>query len=103
MDFASFERQHRGVQRRLEHLGVEPLEQRDVAPFLRRRENDNAAAFDGWKLSIVEIIAVETDQRTAKLPREAVVFVVMRAAKVIVLDDEQRVPLKDVPHRSEER
>ena len=52
------------------------------------------------KLAIVEIVAVERDQRAAQLAREPVVLAVARAAQVVVLDHEQHVPVEQRAHEA---
>jgi hypothetical protein len=86
----------------LEYLDVEAFEQHHVAALLWRRQNHNAAAFRGWKFSIVEIIAIEADEGAAKLPSKAVMLIVTRAAQVVVFDHEKHVPVKDIAHERDQ-
>ena len=83
-------------------LGVEPREQREVALFLGSRQDEHPAAFRRRKPPIVEIIAVQRDQRSPPLSREAEVLAVTGAAEVVVFDDEEHVPLQPRPHERDE-
>ena len=98
VNLSSLEGQRARDERRLKYSGVETLEQRDVTALLRRREDDDAAALGGRELPVVKVIAIETNQRPSKLTREPVMFAVAGAAKIVVLDDEERVPVQDPAH-----
>jgi hypothetical protein len=68
------------------------------AALRRRHQYDHAAATIGRKLTIVEIVAIECDQRAPKLSSEAIVFAVGRAAQVRVFENEHHIPRKRRPH-----
>ena len=48
----------------------------------------------GGKRAIVQVVAIERDQRAAQLPREAEVLAIGGAAQIVVLHHEQHVPLQ---------
>ena len=57
-----------------------------------RREHDHAGALGRRKAAIVEVVAIERDERRAELTRQAVVHQVGGAADVVVLEHEEHIP-----------
>ena len=82
-----------------------PIDARRAAPKLPlvgRLDHEHAAALVRRKAPIVEIVAIHRDQRAAELLRELVVPDIRRAAQVVVLEDEEHVPLERVAHVGDE-
>src|SRR6266542_6208222 len=75
-----------------EKLAVHPRQQAPQPPFVRRAEHDHAGPFVGRKLPVVEIIAVQGHERAPKLPRQAEMFDIARAAEIVMLEHEQHIP-----------
>src|SRR5215510_13736861 len=109
MKFASFERQ--GIAGRglvpvrrggAKKLLVQTFQERQQSVLRRRAEDQDAAALGWRKTTIIEIVAIERDQRTAKLAREPIVLTVGCAPQVVVLEDEEHVPQQRLPHSTDE-
>ena len=64
--------------------------------------DEHAAAFIRRKAPIVEIVAVERDERAPELLREPVVLQVGRAPQLVFLEHEQDVPVQARTHVSDE-
>src|SRR5579871_3697818 len=92
VQLAALDRQQRGLVGRKQQP-IDALEQRGELPFVRRLDHEHAARLRWRKPAIVEVVAVHRDQRTPQLVRQPEVRDVRRAAKVIVLEDKQHVPL----------
>ncbi len=54
------------------------------------------------EFAIVEIVAIERNQRAAQLSREAIVLAITRAPQIVVLDDEEHVPRERCAHERHE-
>ncbi len=76
--------------------------QREELVFIRRLNDEHAAAVAGRKSPVVEVIAIHGDQRPAQLPRQPEMFQVGRAPQFVVFDDEQDVPVECGPHVRDE-
>src|SRR3954453_6367410 len=97
LKLAPFERK-RSRAFRTKELSIHLLQKATEPSLVGRREDHHASAFTGRKSAIVEVIAVERDERATELAREAVVFDVAGAAQLGVLEDEQHIPLEGVAH-----
>ena len=107
--FASLERQGifgrrlvPALRRGAKKLLVQTFQERQQSVLRRRAEDEDAAALGRRETTIIEIVAIERDQRTAKLAREPVMLTVGRTPQVIVLEDEEHVPQQRLPHTTDE-
>src|SRR5438067_8553839 len=81
-----------------EHLAVHAREEPPQPPFVGHREHDHAGPFLRRKAAIVEVVAIEGDERPTELARQAEVLDVAGAAQVVVLDHEEHVPAEPLAH-----
>src|SRR5262249_50766439 len=51
---------------------------------------------------VVEIVAIERDERPCELPSQAEVLDVARAAQIVVLQHEEHVPLQPLTHEADD-
>ena len=96
--FCPFERYRSAA----EHFPIEPHQQHHEPPLFRSREHQHTAA-DGWgKLGVVQIIAIEGDERPPELPRQTIVLAVAGATEIVMFHDEQDIPTQIRPHERDE-
>lgn len=81
-----------------QHLAVEPRKQHQQLSFARRAADDDAAARIRRVTSRVEEVTVEGNQCASLIARANEMLAVGRAAKVIVLEDEEDVPAERLAH-----
>ena len=81
---------------------VEPPEQLGQRPFIRGRHDDHAATRIRREAPIVEVVAVERQQRPAPLSCKAVVLAVGHSSQIVVLQDEQHIPGQPPTHERHE-
>jgi len=86
----------------MKQRSVDAIEQPGQLALVRRLDDEDAAAAVGRKAAVVEIIAIERDQRAAQLLGELLVLHVRRAAKVRLFEDEEHVPLQAGAHVRDE-
>ena len=84
------------------HLAVDPLKQPREIRFVGRADDEDTRALRGRKPPIVEIVAIERDERALQLPREGEVPPVGRAAQIVVLDHVEDVPVQALAHESDD-
>ena len=102
VDLVPFERQRGHIGRGAEGVAIETLEQRRQPVLVGRGEHQHAGALGRRELAVVEIVAIERHQRAAELTGEPEVQGVGRAAQLVVLHDEQHVPLEQRAHQRHE-
>src|SRR5262245_36305693 len=81
-----------------EQFDVKALEQVQISALARRHQHDDSAALVEWKLAVIQVIPVERYQRPPKLPGKTIVLTITRTPQVIVLDNEQDVPVERLAH-----
>ena len=81
-----------------ERLLVHSLQQALQPSFVGRRKDDDARAFGGRELAIVEIIPIERDERATELPRQAEMLDVSRAPHHVIFEHEKHVPPESFTH-----
>src|SRR6187401_3364532 len=81
-----FQRQ-RARARNAKHLAIHPRQQAAQPALVRGAEHDDPCSLVGRKQPVIEIIAIESDERATELPRQAIVLDVTRAPEIVVLED----------------
>jgi hypothetical protein len=77
---------------------VYPPQESSQTTFVGRTDNDNSGTFGRWEPTIVEIVAVECQERASKLPCETIVLRVSCPTELIVLEHKEDVPLEPDAH-----
>jgi hypothetical protein len=77
----------------VENFSIELRQQRQVSVFVRRCKHKHPAAFSRRKLSVIEVVTVECDERAFELARQAVMVAVARSTQVVMFHHEEHVPL----------
>src|SRR4029453_14011159 len=85
-----------------EHFFIQSPQKHDEPAVGWCGKHHYASALGRRKAPIVEVVAIECNERTAKLLREPVVFAVPRATKVVVLEHEQHIPPELLSHMENE-
>src|SRR4026209_329236 len=97
MDLAPLEREWPCALRAKERA-IRFLEQRSKPLLGGRPQHHHACAFLGRELAIVDVIAIECDDRATELTREAIVLDIARPAELFVFETEEDVPARPKPH-----
>jgi hypothetical protein len=77
---------------------VYPPQQSSQATLVGRADDEDSGTFGGWESTIVEIVAVECQERASKLPCETIVLRVSCPTELIVLEHKKDVPLEPDAH-----
>src|SRR5262245_19361582 len=83
---------------RPEQFAVHARQQFAQPALVGRRKHDHAGALLRREGAIVEIVAVERHERAPELSREPEVLDVARAPQIVVLEDEEHVPIQLLAH-----
>ena len=82
----------------VEERSVDAIEQPGQLPLVRRLDDEDAAAAVERKAAVVEVVAIQRDQRAPQLLRELVVLHVRRAPQIVLLEHEEHVPAQPHAH-----
>ena len=83
-------------------LPVQSFQELDEASLGRRHQHDDATAAFERELAIVEVVAIERDQRAPELSRQTIVLAIARTPQIVVLDHEQHIPRQRRAHERDE-
>src|SRR6185436_8550745 len=81
---------------------VDPFEEALELFLVWRAQDEHAAAFSGREPGVVQIVAIERQQRAAELSGKAKVLDVGRATQPRLLEHEERVPAQPFAHETNE-